>query len=248
LRIGRTIGLGVLAVLAFALILLARFPAQWVVGFLPHGVTCDAVAGTLWNGACSGLLVHQQPLGDLTWMVRPARLLSGRLGAHVELSEAGSYINGDVEITPAGTVYAHNVHANVHLGPDVTPQLPGGLRGTASADLSNVEFKNGKLRDLRGHIEARDLAQTGSGRTDLGSYAIAFAGAGAAGAVIGELRDLGGPLVVDGTVRMTPEPGFQVDGKVATRSAATPNLVRELQVLGPPDAQGRRSFSVVDTF
>jgi hypothetical protein len=242
------VGLGVLALFAFALILLARFPAQWAVGFLPRGVSCDAVAGTLWNGGCSGLMVHQQPLGNLTWMVKPARLLAARLGAHVELSEATSFVNADVEITLAGTLYAHNVHANVRLGPEVTPQLPGGLRGTAQADLSSVEFKNGKLRDLRGHIEAHDLAQTGSGRTDLGSYAVAFAGAGAAGALVGELRDLGGPLVVDGTVRVTPEPGFEVDGKVAARSAAAPNLVRQLQMLGPPDAQGRRSFSVVDTF
>jgi hypothetical protein len=237
-----------LAVLAFMLIILARFPAQWLVGFLPRGVTCDAVAGTLWNGACSGLIVHQQPLGDLTWMLRPARLLLGRLGAHVEVSQGTSYINGDVEVTIGGTLFAHDVHANVRLGPDVTPQLPGGLRGTASAELANVEFRNGRLRDLRGHIEARDLAQTGAGTTALGSYALAFAGAGAAGALIGELRDLGGPLAVDGTVRVTPEPGVVVDGKVAARSMAAPSLVRQLQVLGPPDAQGRRSFSIADTF
>ncbi len=240
--------LGALAVLAFVLIMLARFPAQWALGLLPRGVTCDAVAGTVWNGACSGLIVHQQPLGDLTWMVRPARLLVGRLGARVELSEAGSYIDGDVEVSAGGTLFAHDVRANVRLGPEVTPQLPGGLRGTASAELANVEFRNGRLRDLRGHIEARDLTQTGGSTTALGSYAVAFAGAGAAGALIGELRDLGGPLAVDGTVRVTPEPGVVVDGKVAARSMAAPSLVRQLQVLGPPDAQGRRSFSIADTF
>jgi len=248
LRTRRTLWLGALVVLAFVIIIVARFPAQWVLGFLPRGVTCDAVDGTVWNGACSGLMVHQQPLGDLTWMVHPVRLLVGRLGAHVELSEAGSYIHGDIEVTAGGTIFAHDVHANVHLSPEVTPQLPGGLRGTASADLADVEFRNGRLRELRGHIEARDLTQTGSGSTALGSYGVAFAGAGAAGALIGELRDLGGPLAVDGTVRVTPEPGVVVDGKVAARSMAAPSLVRQLQVLGPPDAQGRRSFSIADTF
>jgi hypothetical protein len=61
-------------------------------------------------------------------------------------------------------------------------------------------------------------------------------------------HDLGGPLALAGTLRMTPEPGFVVDGTVAARPTASPNLVRQLQMLGAPDAQGRRSFSIANTF
>jgi hypothetical protein len=249
LRTRRTLWIGALALIAFALILLARFPAAWALGALPAALSCDAVDGTVWNGACGGLMLrHQQLIGDLTWQLHPARLLAGRLAAHVELTQAGDFVNADVELSPGGHLFARDVHASVHLSPALLPQLPGGLRGAARADLARVEVKNGRLTDLQGRIEAHDLAQTAGTTTELGSYALSFNGTAAGGALVGELHDLGGPLALSGTLRMTPEPGFVLDGKVATRATASANLVRQLQMLGAPDAQGRRSFSIANTF
>jgi hypothetical protein len=241
--------IGALALLAFALILLARFPAAWAVGALPAGLSCDTVDGTLWNGACGGLVLHhQQPLGDLTWQLKPARLLVGRLAAHVELTQAGDFVNADVEASIGGRLFARDVHASVHLNPALVPQLPAGLRGVVRADLARVEVTHGRLAALSGRIEAHDLAQTGATTVELGSYALAFTGAAPHAALAGELNDLGGPLALTGTLRVTPEPGFVVDGKVAARPTASANLVQQLQMLGAPDAQGRRSFSIANTF
>jgi hypothetical protein len=241
--------IGALALLAFALILLARFPAAWAVGALPHDLSCDAVDGTVWSGSCGGLMFrHHQLIGDLTWQLHPARLLAGRVAAHMELTQAADFVNADVEVAPGGRLFARDVHASVHLNPALVPQLPSGLRGTARADLARIEVENGRLTDLRGRIEAHDLAQTAGATTELGSYALSFSGANSGGALVGELRDLGGPLALEGTLRVTPEPGFVLDGKVATRPTASADLVRQLQVLGAPDAQGRRSFSIADTF
>ena len=212
--------IGALALFAFALIVLARFPAAWALGLLPAALSCDAVDGSVWNGACAGLMLqHRQLIGNLTWRLHPARLLAGRLAAHVELTQAADSVIGEIEVSPGGDLFARDVHASVHIGPGLLPQLPDGLRGAARAELARVEIKNGRLIDLRGHIEAHDLAQTGATTTELG-----------------------------GRLRVTPEPGFVLDGKVAARATASASLVRQLQMLGAPDAQGRRSFSIVDTF
>jgi Type II secretion system (T2SS), protein N len=249
LRTRRTLWIGALALLAFAFFLLARFPAAWAMAALPRDLSCDAVDGTVWSGACAGLMLrHQQLIGDLAWQLHPARLLSGRLGAHVELTQAGDFLNADVELAPGGQLWARDVHASVHLNRAPLPQLPRGLGGTARADLERVAVKSGRLTDLRGRIEAHDLALAEGATTALGSYALAFSGAGSDGALIGELRDLGGPLALQGTLRMTPEPGFVLDGNVAPRASASANLVQQLQILGAPDAQGRRSFSIANTF
>jgi hypothetical protein len=241
--------IGALAGLAFALFLLARFPAAWAVGALPRELSCDSVDGTVWNGACGGLMLrHRQLLGDLAWQVHPARLLAGRLAAHVKLTQAEDFVNGDVELAPGGRIIARDVHASVHLSPALLPPLPDGLRGAARADLARVEVNNGRLIDVRGRIEAHDLAQTVGTTTPLGSYALSFSGADSGGALVGRLRDLGGPLALDGTLRVTPEPGFVLDGRVAPRSTASAELVRQLQMLGAPDAQGRRSFSIANIF
>jgi type II secretion system (T2SS) protein N len=245
----RALWVGALALIAFALILLARFPAAWAVAALPRDLSCDSVDGTVWNGVCAGLMLrHQQLLGDLAWQLHPARLLAGRVAAHVELTQAADFVNADVELARRGQLWARNVHASVHLDPAILPQLPRGLGGAARADLERIEVNNGRVTDLRGRIEAHDLVQTDSVTTALGSYALAFAGADAGGALSGELRDLGGPLALEGTLRMTPEPGFVVDGTVAPRPSASANLVQQLQMLGAPDAQGRRSFSIANTF
>jgi hypothetical protein len=39
-----------------------------------------------------------------------------------------------------------------------------------------------------------------------------------------------------------------MDGMVAPRASAAANIVQQLQMLGAPDAQGRRSFSIANTF
>jgi hypothetical protein len=241
--------IGALALVAFALILLARFPASWAVGALPTGLSCDAIDGTLWSGTCGGLMLHhQQLLGDLTWQVKPMRLFVGRLAAHVELTQQGDFVNADAEASAGGSVFARNVHASVHLNPALLPQLPGGLRGVVRADMARVEVAHGRLTALTGRIEAHDLAQTGATTIELGNYALEFPQAAPRAALVGELNDLGGPLALTGTLRLTPEPGFVADGKVATRATASANLVRQLQMLGAPDAQGRRSFSIANTF
>jgi hypothetical protein len=214
--------IGALALIAFVLFLLARFPAAWALGTLPAGLACDAVDGTVWNGTCTGLMLrHRQLIGDLAWQLHPLRLFLGRVAAHVELTQAGDYVNADVEVTPRGRhFWASAVHANVHLNPALMPQLPNGLRGVVRADLASVELDHGRLADLQGHIEAHDLVQGGANTTELGNYALTFAPTATRSVPVGELHDLGGPLDLSGRLRVTADPGFLLDGTVAPRPTA----------------------------
>ena len=62
------------------------------------------------------------------------------------------------------------------------------------------------------------------------------------------MRDLDGPLALEGTLRLTPQPGFELEGLIAPRNGAPPELVNNIRFLGAPDASGRRSFSLAGTF
>jgi Type II secretion system (T2SS), protein N len=245
----RTVWIGLLAGLAFACILIARFPAAWAQGALPPWLSCDDVAGTVWNGSCTGFsLRHQQIIGDLLWQLHPLRLLALQLAAHVQLTRATAFADGDLEWGPGKRLQGRNVHASFDLNPPLVAALPANLTGNVRADLAYIEMKANRLVDLRGRIEVHDLIQNEGASTPLGSYSLVFAGRASGGELVGELHDLGGPLALDGTLRMTPEPGIVLDGKVAARAAAAPELARQLQILGSPDAQGRRSFSIANTF
>ncbi|MBW4053306.1 MAG: type II secretion system protein N, partial [Proteobacteria bacterium] len=110
----RTVGVIVFGVVAFGAIVLARLPASWVLPRASANFSCSSVAGSLWNGYCSGLRVRGAALGDLTWQVRPARLLLGKLAAHVDLEQAPAiFARGDVEIGLGGTLVAHDLTASL---------------------------------------------------------------------------------------------------------------------------------------
>lgn len=249
----RAILITVLAVIAFAAMLVARMPASWIAPAPPARVACNAADGTVWNGSCAGLTVQGQPVGDVTWQLHPLRLLAGKLAAHVELTRAGTgTAQTDFESDFSGkNVTLHNVKADFRMDPALMTQVHLDLHGNAHVDMQMARVQNGTIAALQGRIEARDLSQSGGSPGGLGSYSLTFPG-NSTPPPKGELRDLGGPLSIEGTVTIRPQPGgiadFVVEGLVAARPDAPPSLANELKMLGTPDAQGRRPFSLENSF
>jgi hypothetical protein len=48
-------------------------------------------------------------------------------------------------------------------------------------------------------------------------------------------------------MRLTPQPGFDLQGEVTARPGAPPELINNIRFLGSPDALGRRPFGVSGT-
>jgi general secretion pathway protein N len=248
----RTIWLIVFGVLVFAGIVVARLPATWVLPGPESGVNCSDAVGTIWNGTCSGLTVQQQPVGDLSWEVHAARLLAGKLNADIVITRPAGTALGNVEVGFDKTITARDIKADLPLDRELVSALPPNLqslRGKIHADLAHVRVKGQTLKDIEGVVEAHDLTDgEGSNAQRWGSYSLTFPPS-AGRDPIGQLRDLGGgPLAVEGSLRLTPEPGFDLEGFVTARPTASPELAKDIQFLGSPDAQGRRPFSLAGTF
>jgi general secretion pathway protein N len=244
----RTVTVIVLVIVAFAAIVLARLPASWL---LPKGganFSCASVAGSIWSGYCGGLTVRGTALGDLTWQLRPGRLLLGRLAAHIDLEHPpASSARADVEIGLGGTVVARNVTASLPLDPTVIPAVPPTLTGAVHADLALARVtKKGIVTALQGSIQASNLVDHSGYVTPLGSFTVTFPGGGSQ--PTGNVQDAGGPLAVTGTIVLTPQPGYDLSGYVTPRPSATQPLINAIQFLGSPDAQGRRQFAMSGTY
>jgi general secretion pathway protein N len=241
----RGISIGIAAVAAFLLFLIVRFPAQWAAGVLPAGVSCSALGGTLWSGECAGLLVNGAAIGNVGWTFHPLRLLAGRLSVDLSLSRPLGTARGRIERSITGTLTADNVHADLPIDRSLLGALPPGVRGTVQADLASLRLRGQRIEAIRGQIDVRGL--TDEKGSPMGDYRLSFPG-GPGEEPVGRLSDLGGPLSVQGTVRLTREPGYVVDGLVAGRASATPDMMKQLSYLGTPDAEGRRPFSFAGTF
>jgi general secretion pathway protein N len=245
----RAVWIGLAALLVFGALLVARFPARWAADWLPAGVACQRLAGSLWNGRCAGLTAGGNPLGDARWTLRPARLLAGRLAADVVLIRAGLDVRGQVEVAPSGAMVARDVAAVIPLDPAILPRAPRNTRGTVRAQLARLALAGRTITEIEGRIEAHDLVQgSGARAAPLGSYVVTFPATPAGQEPVGALQELEGPLDVSGSLRLTREPGFVLEGLVAARPDTAPQLARQLEFLGRPDAQGRRPFSIAGTF
>jgi len=240
----RPLWIALAAAAAFAVILLSRLPASWVVP-RSGSVACTSPDGTVWSGSCSGLSVEGRPFGDLAWDVPPLRLLTGTLAAHV-VARGPVTGSADVALHVGGSVSLRNVVTDLKLDPRQIPHLPPQLRGNVHTDLALVRLEHGRIAELKGRIEAHDLSQRTGHVIALGNYALSFPGGGTE--PVGTLVDLGGPLAVAGTLRLTSQPGYVLEGQVAPRADAAPELVDNLQFLGSPDAAGRRPFNIAGTF
>jgi len=245
----RGILITVLAVVAFVAIVVARLPASWVVPAPPSAVSCAAVDGSIWNGSCAGLTAQGSPLGDVTWNVHPLSLLSGKLSAYLELTGPVAAVSGDFDMRLDNSITLRNVQASVPFDRDLKKLVPvlQTLSGSANANIVSAHYSKGFITEIQGRIEAHDLvSHDRDGVATLGSYAVTFPAGTKSGDPTGELQDLGGPLAVQGTLRiMQDKPGVEVHGMVAPRAEAPPDLRHQLEYLGSPDAQGRREFGPI---
>jgi hypothetical protein len=135
-----------------------------------------------------------------------------------------------------------DVDAALPIDPSIARQFPPNLRGKGTAKLQMLQMEKGIITAVRGRVEGRDLVQ----QYPLGSFAVTFPGN--EGEPVGQIESLDGPMDVEGTLRLTREPGFAVEGTVASGADIHPELARQLEYLGSPDERGRRPFSVAATF
>lgn len=236
-----------LAAIVFLAVLIARLPAAWLLPAVRSQLRCASAAGTVWEGNCSGASIRSFSLEQLTWRVRAPALLRGRLVAQLSAVQRGASASGEVSLPWHGPIEARNVFARVPINPEILPAVPAYIAGTIEAHIERVVIaRNGALEYLRGRVAVLHLVDSSGQVTPLGSFAATFPGGG--GEPIGRLHDLGGPLALRGTLRLTAAPGYVLHAVVAPRASASPSLLQALQFLGAEDAAGRRPFGLEGSY
>lgn len=238
LRLAAIVAAALLATLAI------RWPLSWTVGWLPGSVQCADPAGSVWRGRCAALTVGQMGLGATSWQLQPLGLLRGVLAATVQSRQGPDRLDADIELRLGGRRTLRNVDAELRLGEGLLQQNAMGLRGQLQLQLSRLALDERIVREIEGTITVRKLAQGTNRAMPLGDYQLVFP----PGSLHGNLRDLGGPLGVTGTLALTGEPGYLVEGLVTVRADTPPPLARSISLLGTPDAAGRRPFSFAGTY
>jgi general secretion pathway protein N len=243
----RTIWISLLAIVGFAIILLIRLPASWLLGYLPPNVQCAEVSGTAWEGSCGSVAYNGAALGNLSWELHPSALLRAKLGGFVNLARGQDFVRGDFEIGAGGVYTAKDLQAQLPLDPPLVPELNTGFSGNVSINLVSARFEKGAVAALEGQVQATSLYSKRD-RMALGSYSASFPNAAPGSEPVGQVMSLEGPVDFQGTLKLTRAPGWAVDGKVRVKPETPPELAQQLAYLGRPDADGTRPLSLEGTF
>lgn len=237
-------------ILVFLGVLVLYLPASWFASMLPPQVRCTELGGSVWNGECVGMQFQGTPLGDAAWNLSPLRALTGKLSGDVELRGTMLNARADVDVGFDGAGELRNVGAQLPMDPALIPQFNRDYRGRIVANLQRLTLgANGTPQSLQGTLELHDFRQLRPQALALGSYQLVFDGtAQPTGASTGQLKDLGGPFALEGTLTFAPPNEYAVSGFITGRSAEAERIVREITLGAMPDASGRSAFAFEGTF
>jgi hypothetical protein len=242
----RILRISLLAILAFAAILLVRLPASWVVGFLPPGIGCGEIAGTAWNGTCARLTYNGAPMGNLAWDLHPSALFRLKIAAYADFTRGEDFIRGDLEVGRGETYVANDLQAQMPLDPPLLPQMASGYSGAVSLNLAHLRVEKNVITAIEGQIETTSLVSLRD-RMEIGSYSASFPKTTPGQEPVGQLMSLDGPVDFQGTLKLTRAPGWAISGKVRTKPETPPGLARQFEFLAA-DAEGWRQIDSEGTF
>jgi general secretion pathway protein N len=233
---------------AFLLTLLVGLPARALAPLLPPRVTVGTLEGTVWRGRTDALAVDGQTIGALRWQLHPLHLFLGRVALDTELDRRDGQARAGLRLGFGG-MEARDVEAHLPLSALPRNIVPAGWSGVLRAELARVSLPKGAVPRIEGMIELRNLKAPPPQGAAIGSYSLLFdATSKQKDRLVGKVKDLDGPMQVEGTLSLGADRSYVVEGLVAPRPDASKAVTDTLRFLGTPDAQGRRPFSLAGTY
>jgi general secretion pathway protein N len=243
-RLWPLLALGIAAFVIFALV---TFPASVVLSRLDSaGIAASGVSGSIWNGRAQVLQLGGAHIGSAEWRLQFLPLLTAHAQADVKVTRVDGFANTQLSVGPSGNLKLTGLTASLPLSALPPNVIPGSWSGTLNGKFAELTLNDGWPTHVDGSLDVVDV----TGRPgNMGSYRIIFdPAASTADTLKGALSDAGGgPLQISGTVQLKTDRSYAVDALVATRPDAPRSLASSLEYLGPPDAEGRRQFSMAGT-
>lgn len=231
----------VLGLLAYLLFLVWTFPAERAAALIrtkAPQLQLAGVTGTVWSGRAATLQYQGQRLSRFKWQFQPLALFTGRAQFAIAFDGEGRSGRADVGLSLDGSVVAQAVTAQLPIA-ELTPLfgVPVSLSGLIEVKLDELTVANDKIQSAQGEVQWRDAAVTSPVAQPLGAFSAQLT-TEAAG-IKAQLRDEGGPLQLDGTVRLINDGSYQFSAKVAVRDPQQVMLQQALQAAGRQEPDGR---------
>ena len=224
---------------AFVAGLVATFPARVALdAFAPGAVRAWGVEGTLWRGKAAAVAVGRAGIGGVEWRLSPWSLLLLRPAADLHVRRPDGFASARVSVSLFGNALrVADLEAAAKLDSLPGTVVPNGTSGDVSARFAELVVRDGWPARAEGRAAVADLKLPGV-KFPLGPLEFVFAGD--APVPVAEVRSLGGPLAVEGTLTL-PGPGqWSLDALLGPGENPPRELVEGLAYVGEAADGGRR--------
>lgn len=226
----------VIALLAVALFVTA--PAEIAYRFVANRigtVRLDGVSGSVWSGSAKDVSSHGVALGTLHWEVDRFAALRGAVDCNFVLRGKDDFAQGaiagakrDFTVTNLNGSFPGTL-----LGPALDiPALV--LGGNVSVEAPRLALRDGTLVAADGVATWKDLSISGITAAAVPGLEARFTTSGET--ITGTIKDLGGPVSVDGTVTLAGR-RFHTEVALKTREP-NPQLEEVLKFIGERGPDG----------
>jgi len=225
----------------YLLFVVANLPAQQALHWLGDTtlpVTASGVSGTIWSGKARQSRYLQFDLGAVSWQFNPLSLLQGKFQYQLEFRKPGEQLTGRAAIKLGGRYQLMGINGLV--GVEQISRLIGQpyieAVGKLEINLQRLEFTKGQLYETEGIVRWLDAGIRNPIKAQLGS--LQFTLSGNETGLQTMVKDLGGPIKVDGEINLTADNQYRVVGKVKPTDSTDSGLANTLRSIGRPAADG----------
>jgi len=237
----RIVAYVVLGLLAFAGFLLTTFPAERAFALLAEqapNVRAAGLSGTAWSGQARVLQVDGRNLEKLQWQLKPWSVLFGQLELDVQLDGADVAGRASIGLQPDGAIQLTDVDLSLAAAEmSALFKVPVDLGGQFIVQLQSAELMGQKILAAEGLVRWQRAAMTSPFAQPLGEFVAQLTTE--AEVINAQVKDEGGPLQLDGLVKLKSDGSYNFNGSVSVRDVQQKLLVQGLKAMGRPGKDGR---------
>lgn len=235
--------LGLIVVLLVALVWF--FPASMAIdwaGDRLKPLELDGVSGSVWDGQGQAS-VNGQALGRLRWQVSPLSLLG--MNQRMQLQLDGGALTANLDVEPGGMneirLFESSIRVPAQLAAPALDVPALQLHGDIDINLDSALIGMALPKDVNGRAVWRNASVSGPAQAVLGDIEATFESP-PGGGLKGQLRDLGGPLMLDGEFHLDYR-GYGASATLRARDD-NPSVRDALRYIGEPQADGSSRFEL----
>ncbi len=251
----RYIRYGIFAFISYLFFLIATFPASIVVSLiadnpqLKRQLQISAVTGTIWSGNAASVQVAGLNLGSVKWDMKILPLLLGEINSYVNFKNVADSTgnisgSGTVSFSLGGKLALDDFSAafSVDSLAPLMYGMPARFSGDIRLHIDKMSLVQGQRINIKSRIVVSNAALVSPQKIAYGDILIQASPKAEGSHLV--LTDQGGPLILDGSIKIKGNGVYNLNLGMGARDSASADLANGLRFLGQRDATGKYRYKM----